>query len=207
MKRTIAVALAALLVAVLGATAVFAGGEQIPSAQSAFASNNVYAMTVGKAQSETGWFDILSSQIKTGDPKDIVVDVSAETFLGTSAKLSGTDGSDALAEIQVRVLVDGQEAVPGPVTFDNRMLKLEGDLTHHYEGALLPIDDHWIEIFIDTAAAHAFNFAYEDLGSGVHTIVVQANLKTVTGGLKGTADAAIGKISVVVDEVMFKRVQ
>ncbi len=192
------------MVVCIGAAAFAATGyDQIPSAQAAFATNDLYAATAGKAQSETPWFDVLSAQIKTGEPKDLVIDVSAETALVTSAKLSGTTGGEALAEVQIQVLVDGKPAVPGPVTFDNRLLRVTGDLTHHVDPALVTIEDHWIEVYMETKSAHAFNFAIENMGTGVHDVVVQAKLKT-DANLNGLADVAIGHISMVIDEVMFK---
>ena len=202
-KKLIAIGLAVVLVLTLGATAIFAGSGQIPSAKAAFVSADVYGMTVDKEN--TGWITILTAQIKTGEPKDLIIDVSAETSLVTNAKLSGTLGSEAIATIEVRVLVDGAEAVPGVVTFNNRVLKVEGDLTHHSGGEPLPIDDHWFEIFISTKSANAFNFCAEDVGSGVHTIVIEARTIKEEKGLKGTANAYIGNVSAVVDEVMLKR--
>jgi hypothetical protein len=205
-KRLIAIGLAVVLVLSLGATAIFAGGDQIPSAKAAFATNDSYLATVNKAQSETPWFTIIDTQVKTGDPKDLVIDVSAECALVTSAKLSGDAGSEALAEIQFRVLVDGEPCAPGAVTFANRLLRVTGDLTHHYGGFDLLIDDHWIEVYMSTKSAHSFNFCIENVGSGVHTIEVQTKLKTEMQSGKSVADAVVGNISVVVDEVMLKYV-
>jgi hypothetical protein len=202
-KKLIAISLAVVLVLTLGATAIFAGGDQIPSAKAAFVSDDVYGMTVDKE--DTGWITILTAKIKTGDPKDLIIDVSAECSLVTNAKLSGTLGSEAIATILVRVMVDGVEADPGVVTFNNRVLKVEGDLTHHYGGLPLDIDDHWFEIFLSTKSANAFNFCAEDVGSGVHTVVVQAMTHKEEKGLKGTANAYIGNVSAVIDEVMLKR--
>ena len=205
MKKLIAIALAVVLVLTLGATAVFAQSDQIPSAKAAFVSADVYGMTVDKE--DTGWIDILTAKIKTGTPKDLVIDVSAECSLVTNAKLSGTLGSEAIATIEVRVMVDGVQADPGIVTFNNRVLKVEGDLTHHYGGLPLDIDDHWFEIFLATKCANSFNFMAEDVGSGVHTVVVQAMTHKEEKGLKGTANAYIGFASAVVDEVMLKRME
>ncbi len=199
--------LAVLLVGAvaLGSSAVLAE-DQIPAARAAFATNNVYAASISKTAADTEWTTVLESQIKTGTPKDLTIDVSAETALITSAKLSGTTGSEAVAGIEIQVLVDGNVAAPGAITFDNRLLRITGDLTHHYGGFALQIDDHWIEIYLSTKAAHAFNFAVQDLGAGVHTISVQARLtKSATADL-AYADAAIGNISMVVDEAMFKTV-
>ena len=211
MKKLIVVVLAAVLVLTLGATAVFAESDQIPSAKAAFVSDDVYTVSSGKMGSD--WFTVLETKMKTGTPKDLIMDVSAECSLLTSAKLAGDVGSEAAATILVRVVIDPgtdneQYASPGEdagITFANRVLKVSGDLTHTTNMPELVIDDHWIEVYIMTKAAHAFNFCAEDVGSGVHDVRVEAKLSKVEEGSKGEANAYIGNISMVVDEVMLKR--
>jgi hypothetical protein len=201
-KKLIIIGLAAVLVLALGTTAIFAASDQIPSAKAAFFTDDVKVATyVAGDDGDTGWVDILSTQIKTGDPKDLIIDVSAECALVTDVKLSGKTGSEGTARILVRVKVDNNVAVPAEVTFANRILEIKGDLSHP-AGSLLP--DHWIEIFLETCNANAFNFAIENVGSGVHDVVVQAKLQTDEKGLQANAEAWIGYASVVVDEVQFK---
>ena len=210
-KKLITIGLAAVLVLTLGTTAILAG-DQIPSAKAAFVSDNVYTVSSGKMGSD--WFTVLETQIKTGTPKDLVMDVSAECSLLTSARLDGDVGSEAAATILVRVVIDPgtddeQYANPGGeegITFTNRVLKVDGDLTHTTNLPGLVIDDHWIEVYIMTKAAHAFNFCAQDVGANIHTVRVEAKLSKVEEGSKGEANAYIGNISMVVDEVMLKRV-
>ena len=199
-KKLIAIGLAVVLVLTLGATAILAGSGQIPSAKAAYFTDDVTVATYVDG-TDKDWVNILATQIKTGDPKDLIIDVSAECALVTDVKLSGKLGSDASARILIRVKVDGNVAVPGQVVFANRILEIKGDLSHP-AGSLLP--DHWIEIFLETCNANAFNFAIENVGSGVHDIVVQAKLDTDEKGLQANAEAWIGNASVVVDEVQFK---
>ena len=211
MKKIIALGLAILLLLALGVGGAFAA-DQIPSAKAAFVSDDVFTVSSGKMGSP--WFTVLETQIKTGTPKDLVMDVSAECSLITSAKLVGDVPAEAAATILVRVVIDPgtdneQYASPGGeegITFANRVLKVSGNLTHTTNDPLLVIDDHWIEVYIMTKAAHAFNFCAEDVGSGVHTVRVEAKLTKVELGHKGEANAYIGNISMVVDEVMLKRV-
>jgi len=211
-KKLIALGLAIVLLLSLGVGGVFAA-DQIPSAKAAFVSDDVFTISSGKMGSP--WFTVLETQIKTGTPKDLVMDVSAECSLLTSAKLDGDAGSEAAATIEIRVVIDPgtdnqQYASPGGeggITFTNRVLKVDGDLTHTFiTPTLLELENHWIEVYIMTKAAHAFNFCAQDVGSNIHTIRVEAKLSKVDPGSKGEANAYIGNISMVVDEVMLKRV-
>ena len=169
MKKIVTMSLVIVLVLMLGAGVVFAGGDSIPSAKTAAAMDYV-----GKA--DLDWETILTVPIKTGTPKDLIIDVSLESSLTTNVKLRGDEGSAAAAGVAVRVLVDGQPVLipdnPNPgngVIFNNRLLKLEGDLKH-----LDTLEqDHWIQIFMTTKSANAFNFIAEDVGPGVSVVEVQ----------------------------------
>ena len=211
-KKLIAIGLAVVLVLTLGATAIFAGSDQIPSAKCAFVSTEVVYV-------DTDWTTILETQIKAAGNKDLIIDVSAETCLVTNVRLDGDAGSEATATILVRVMVDGTQAAPGDVTFNNRVLKVEGDLTHHYGGNPLLIDDHWIAIFMETKSANSFSFCIENVGKTddgqptTHTVLVQAmkvedvDPPSKKGGSKteaAWAEAMLGYASVVVEEVDLK---
>ena len=55
--------------------------------------------------------------------------------------------------------------------------------------------------------ANSFNFILDDLGSGVHMVEVQAQIKSASSSQNGTAEAraSIGKGSVTIEQVrMFK---
>ncbi len=210
-KKLGAIVLAVALVVTLGVGVVFAN-DQIPSAKCAFVSTEV-------AYVDTGWTTILETQIKAAGNKDLIIDVSAETCLVTNVRLDGDAGSEATATILVRVMVDGTQAAPGDVTFNNRVLKVEGDLTHHYGGNPLLIDDHWIAIFMETKSANSFSFCIENVGKTddgqptTHTVLVQAmkvedvDPPSKKGGSKteaAWAEAMLGWASVVVEEVDLK---
>ena len=123
----------------------------------------------------------------------------------------------ANAEIEMYVEVDGELALPGPVTFDKRYqelwAKLGGVLTcEDLNGDTIvsfdecTIDDEEIGLILDTKAAHAFNFLAYNIGSGSHTIEAFARLSkdgtAVTEG-SGEADASamLGKGTLSVWEV------
>jgi hypothetical protein len=58
-------------------------------------------------------------------------------------------------------------------------------------------------LILDTLEAHHFNFVIDDLGSGIHTIVVEARVTTSANWQLGSASAtgAVGKGTVTVEEV------
>lgn len=74
------------------------------------------------------WQTILSNQIRTAEPSDLFVDVSLECGLNTltvvRSKAGARDTATATAAVKVRVLIDGVEAYPGPVTFCQRKQEL-----------------------------------------------------------------------------------
>jgi len=159
---------------------------------------------------------ILSTSIKTSEQKDLLMGVSLETVLYTQtlvkSKGGSSDTSFAEARILIQVLVDGQRlAEPGLVVFDKRSQSLmakfngicadqNGDNIVQYSECQTPEE---LELILDTQAAHHFNFVLDDLGSGVHTIEVQAAVVTDTSAQAGSssARAAIGKGSLTVEEI------
>ena len=116
--------------------------------------------------------------------------------------------------MEVAVWIGNRQAHPGNVTFDKRrqtlMAKLGGVLNcQDLDGdGIIGFDectltDEEIQLILDTKAAHSFNLALDDLGSGTHTIRVFARVTTDRGVDTGTASATglVGKGSVTVEEV------
>lgn len=64
-----------------------------------------------------------------------------------------------------------------------------------------------LELILDTMNANAFNFITADVGSGVHTVEVQAKIDSSVAYQEGRAAAmaTIGKGAVVVEEVKMIR--
>jgi hypothetical protein len=203
MKKVIAVmgAIILVLVLTLALSPALAQEEQIPSTKAAAVLNNIDA-------APTTWTTVMSTQIKTGNPKDLIMDVSLESALYTTNKIKGNAETETEACVAVKVLVDTEQVGP-VIIFNDRLVNLKGDLSHtgDFEGT---IDSHWIELYIMTKSANAFNWIAEDVGTGVHTVEVQAMVTTraeVLSGETGTAasaDALIGYGSLVVDEVNLK---
>ena len=167
-----------------------------------------------------GWTTVMSGQIHTATPKDLLIGVSLETSLltDTLVKSSGgvKDTSTAEAGIEVKVLVDGQEAAPGVVIFDKRKQQLSATLGGYYtnctDANLDGITDvltecslaqEEIDLLLDTTAAHHFNFIQANLGQGTHSVVVKSKISNNTVFANGTASASalLGNGSLSVEEV------
>ena len=196
---------------------------------SAFAASAKFTANVGTVavvspllatNDADGWTTVLSGQIHTATPKDLLIGVSLETSLltDTLVKSSGgvKDSSTAEAGIEVKVLVDGIEAAPGVVIFDKRKQVLSATLGGYYTNCtddnLDGITDVLTEcdlapeeigLLLDTTAAHHFNFIQADLGQGVHNVVVKSKISNNNVFANGTASssALLGKGSLSVEEV------
>ncbi len=194
-------------------------------AQEATKTGIGYSGTQVVAGDAKDWTTILSGWMKTGTPKDMAVSFTAESMLGTYVYVQTTktstgglavDSDSASAAVQVRCLVDGKVAYPGAVTFDNRLMRLsallgEGVISDPTTGLVTYATDQWISIYECTKQSHAFNFFYENLGSGDHLIEMQAkivlnpSLKTsVLDPNPGTTDAYLGCRTMICDEVNLK---
>ncbi|MFZ2948589.1 MAG: hypothetical protein WA003_03795 [Desulfuromonadaceae bacterium] len=196
---------------------------------SAFAASAKFTANVGTVavvspmlatNDADGWSTVLSGQIHTATPKDLLIGVSLETSLltDTLVKSSGgaKDTSTAVAGIEIEVLVDGQQASPGVVIFDKRMQQLSATLGGYYtnctdanldgitdvltECELVPEE---IDLLLDTTAAHHFNFIQANLGQGTHSVVVKAKISNnaVFANGSAAASALLGKGSLSVEEV------
>ena len=209
--------------------------DALPSSKSAVQTGNINVMEalVGPGNPASVWQNILSTQLRTSQQKDLFIDVSAEIGLFTrtlARSRNGETGSaEARAGVDVRVLIDAgtaneRIAEPGVVVFGRRTQKLtavfqgliEGCLTVDENGNVIIdeecVEPETIELLIETMNANAFSFVLDDLGSGVHTITVQARinlLNALTGDDALNSDveakALVGKGTVAVQEVRLVR--
>jgi hypothetical protein len=155
----------------------------------------------------------------SGTPKDLIIGLSFETMLFTETMVQSKKGSKstatASAEIEMYVLIDGEKALPGDVTFDKRYQELWASLGGVLDCEDLNLDgvvsfdectlsEEEIGLILDTKAAHAFNFLSYDIGSGSHTIEAYARLSkdgSVVGSGASNANASLGKGTLSVWEV------
>ncbi|MGR8941505.1 MAG: hypothetical protein ACU83V_05435 [Gammaproteobacteria bacterium] len=179
------------------------------------------AVNAGLADAQ-GFTKVLETTLQnSGTPKDLIVGLSFETSLFTktvvTSKSLTKSTAVANAEIEMYVTIDGQEALPGTVTFDKRYQELwaklggfldcndaNGDGVIQYSECTLTEEE--IGLILDTKAAHSFNFLAYNIGSGSHKIEAFARLsKDGTAVTEGTGDAAanasLGKGTLSVWEV------
>ncbi len=170
------------------------------------------------------WTDILRNQLKTPNQKDVFIGVSLEVGLLTDtlvkSKNAVTDTSMSSAGVEVRVLLDGNEANPGTVVFGRRTQTLTAQLQGIIDGCLA-LDTNTMSVVIDptcvtpeaiqlvleTMNANSFNFVVADLTPGVHLIQVQARLNLGASAQAGSARARalIGNGSVTAESVRMIR--
>ncbi|GAC1513830.1 MAG: hypothetical protein NVS1B11_27310 [Terriglobales bacterium] len=143
------------------------------------------------------WRTILSASIKRPGNKDLFLDVTAECGLFTGTQMDPF--ADATVELQV--LVDGQAAAPGPVSFcgkSNGLVSPFSMLANCNSSSLsscglTPAELATIDLSL---RSHAFNFLYVNLPNGINSIVVQARVNEDSG--VGPAYGVIGKGSLEV---------
>jgi hypothetical protein len=226
----------ALALVLSGSNAEVAKADSLPSAKASIAINELIGLSQlasgapgSPGSGSTGWQDVLSTQIKTANQKDLLFDAAFQCGIVTDTTVSSKNGSQssstARGTIAVRVLVDGQPAEPdnstdalhanasGVVYCDRSQqllakfsgLNCHADLT---TGDVTCDDPETLELILKTLNANAFNFAKKDVTAGVHSITVQAKADAsaivddpVGSGALAGAEAFIGAGSLDVESV------
>lgn len=141
---------------------------------------------------------ILSGEMRTSAPTDIIFQITLECGLWTDVTTVGNDDSQAVATVNVWVELDG-EPVPvssgsnsEDVVFCHRDYQV---ITHNWSD-----ENATTERYLETRHANAFNWITLDVGEGVHDIEVKAQLEAQVEGT-GTAQAAIGDRTLVAEPV------
>jgi len=192
-----------------------------PSAKVTAKTANVTLLP--KTTGTGGWQTLLVNTIKTANQKDLFIGASFEVGLFTATKVTSKnltpDTSTATANVQVRVLLDGNVVEPGQVVFGRRTqtlsATLEGaigkclSLVTNLDGSVSIVVDpncvtpEIIELILDSMDAATFNFVAVDVAQGVHTVSVQARIDTTGSAQTGSWSAlgAVGKGSMTVESV------
>jgi hypothetical protein len=170
------------------------------------------------------WQDVMSAAIKTSNVADLFIDTSLVTGLFTSTTVKGngsgsTSSATAMGGVQVRVLIDGRPALAFPdstgdgVTFDQRIQTLTANLGNIFTdcfanggstGTGCTLSPEEITLALDTTSAHSFNFIALNVGSGNHTLKVQAQVNTSATGSNGgvaISNALYGLGSLTIESV------
>jgi hypothetical protein len=198
-----------------------------PSAKNTVQLGNIAVMDarLGAGSKTSNWQTVMSGSMKTSSQKDLLISAAMEVGLYTrtlvSSKNGTSDTSSALAGVEVRVVVDAgtpneRIAYPGDVVFGRRNQQLtavfqgliDGCLTTDLTTGAVIIDPlcvrpETLELVLDTMNANSFVFALDDMGTGVHTMKVQARMVMNTTVQTGDVEArcTIGKGSMSVEEV------
>ncbi len=210
--------------------------ESLPSSKAAVAVDNVIdlsqavsgASPTGSA-GDTGWVDVLETKIKTSSQKDLVFDVAMQCGIVTDTTVKSSGGTQstatARANMAVRVLVDGSPAMPDNsidatkesaegVVFCDRVQTLAAKFAglnctaDADTGVVTCADPEELRLILKSLDASSFNFAKTDVGTGVHTVTVQARAQAgvnfdddASGGALAGAEAFAGAGSLAVEEV------
>jgi hypothetical protein len=196
--------------ALASAEATFAQGQ--PSAKV-----TAQVSSVAVIPSTNTWHTLYANDIHTANMKDLLIDVSIVSSLITrtltKSKNGATDTESAAAGVEVRVLVDGQEAAPGPVAFEKRKQTLSAKLQGIIDGAIVVdengtpiidpdlVTDEEIELILETTSANSFGFIRPDVPSGMRHVEVQVRIDTNISSADASASAIVGAGSMVVEAV------
>ena len=219
MKKVIAIVLAVVLVAMIGATGAFAQENSNASAKATAQITNLTVLSwsgldlIGPPFTHFYAEKVLEQTIKTANKKDLFIDVSLQSALFTDtvvkSKNMQRDTSTAGAAVWVVVVIDDEAmAFPGVVAWNARVQQLTAVLQGEIESvteAGVPVigDPEEIGLFIGTLSVNSFNFIIPDVSSGMHNIKVYAAVGTLADYEQGDANAVavIGLGSMTVEEV------
>ena len=197
---------------------------QQPSSKSALqVSNLVLLNETSNATAPGQWVDLLSTNLRTANQKDLVVFVSLECglygrTLGRSKAGTTVDTVMAQSGVKVRVLIDGVAvAEPGEVNLCRKAQTLSTQLAQtidactdvNLDGVVTIPDEctftqQQFELILDGMQASSFNFALPNVKSGVHHVQLKARIDinlTASPTSNVEAKAAVGKGSLIVEEV------
>ena len=168
------------------------------------------------------WQDVMTTSIKTSNVADLFVGVSLVTGLFTSTTVTGngngsTSKATSMGGVSVRLVLDGNATKAYPdstgagVTFDERIQTLSANLGNIFTdcfaqggttGTGCTLTQEQVTVALDTTSAHSFNFILVNVGTGNHTIKVQAQVNTAATAINGgvaVANALYGLGSMTVE--------
>jgi hypothetical protein len=170
-RNTIAIGAALLLAIPLVAAALDDGGSNAANKTAATGST----VEILSAALET---TVLSTTIKTSSPQDLIFAVTLECALWTTVETVGNDVSEARATVTISVLFDGFPVAVSGAGDDGRVVFC--DRTHRQTTTAFDDENATINQYLATRSANGFNWILPDVGSGVHTVEVKADLTTFT---------------------------
>jgi hypothetical protein len=191
MQKTLLAVLAAAVVAVglSGTLAISAGtpANKVSAAGSA-------AEVVSPAENVT----LLSERIRTSKPADLILGVTAECVITTELTTVGNDEQSASGVVRMWVTIDGNAVPvssndttdPGKVGFCDREQERETTMFDDEDATIRTLDK--------AGQANGFNWMALNVGSGMHTVAVKADLTTEATDT-ASALAAVGKRTLIIE--------
>ena len=188
-------------------------------------SNSTANVPCTNQSNEGVWLDVMQTTIKTSNVADLFGGVSLVTGLYTNTNVKGNNtgaASTSVAQgtVQVRLLIDNTPGLGFPdttgdgVIFDQRIQTLTANIGNVFSdcfanggttGTGCVLTPQEITLVLDTTAAHSFNFLFSNVGTGLHTLRVQAIVSTSTTGTDpgnvAVANALFGLGSLTLDAV------
>jgi len=203
---------AVVALAAVAAPAAFFGAQAV--AGSGTPANKVVAaaskrVVVAAGQTET----IMSATLRTSKPTDLMMHTALECSIFTQLLTNNTDNSaTAGARARVWLEIDGKivsllqnsqppqnGTIPASGNDTDKVTFCDREYSRTVTDDENPLDGIDSEDdYISTKSAHGFNWVQMNLGSGIHTIKVQAELTTNTEG-QATAELEIGNRTLVVE--------
>jgi hypothetical protein len=187
-----------------GAAGIYSGSAMCASSSSGLTPS--IPTCTDSAANNGLWFTVMNASVKTSTTTDLFISPSLVTGLYTETQVKGSSSgtsqtSAATGSVAVRVLIDcstcatpgtAQSGLPATYTaaaqpdpngtgvvFDARIQQLTATLGQVITSACLTANNctnEQIDLVLSTTSAHSFNFVLLNVGSGVHTITVQARL-------------------------------
>ncbi|HZC23684.1 MAG TPA: hypothetical protein VE866_10135 [Candidatus Binatia bacterium] len=189
-----------------GGAAIFTGPNAVcASSQSGFSGAQSFQPCVD-TNNNGQWFTVMNASVKTSTNKTLFVSPSLVTGLYTNTQVKGgssgtSQTATAVASVAVRVLLDCSncvavgtvqtpaamftaagypDAAGSGIVFDARIQQMTATLgsviTSTCITDLTTCTPEQIDLILSTTSAHSFNFILPTVGSGTHTITVQARL-------------------------------
>lgn len=186
----------------------FATGTHAPANKVVASGSKVVVMAPGQD------VELLRGTLRTSKPEDLLLQVALECSILTQLITGGENAqsSTATGDIRVWVEFDGKivaiNDVSQPpqdpdtravgddsdqVTFCNRTYSRTVTDSENPADGTDTIDD-----YISTKSSHSFNWMLLNAGSGVHDVVVKADLRIETAG-DAVAEAVVGNRTLIVE--------
>lgn len=174
---------------------------------------SVAGSTIEHMTSDHKTVQLFGAAVKTSSPSDLLIQVNAECALWTEVTVVDDDDtstpridvphSEAEARVKIWAVFDGRTVLvssddtrePGRVVFCDRVHGAEFTENEGDE------DNETIRNYLRTRSANSFSWILLNTGSGTHSLQVFAQLDAQVNAGEGSAEAAVGKRTLIVEPV------